>query len=181
MVLQVDQTLLWEILGVVVAAITLLFTVWNPFKKPDKVELSSQSLKALKKEGNFDPVVKVSFFPHAAGPALELSNLGSLGVSVQQVIVSTDLLKDPAVEMYPVSLALLAQERQLVYASSHARRYFDSHLSRLYASGEEVRPPRMLFSFKCESPNGLFNTKPISLVGKYNNGTIVDLHSADSP
>lgn len=171
-----DPNLLLAILGVVLTAMGVVLAVWNPFKKPEVVALSPDSLEHVKKELNTlsGTSVQVGFFPTDI-PALELTNLGSVGVHVRNLILSSDILKESPVEMYPLSLALLGQERQLVYVSSQARQYFNAHLSALYETGRETRPPVIRFSFRCEATGGQFDTTVFKLAGKYRNGTLVDL------
>jgi hypothetical protein len=153
-----DQTLTWAIVGVVVTALGVLAAYLTLFKKPPK------------------PQVHVSYFPHANLVALlELTNLGVVGVTVRYLIVSSDLARGSQAEMYPMSEAILPNERQQIAVFRQARQYFDAHMSTRYKTGQESRKPIIRVSFRCEDLSGHSDTKPFLFEGQINGGALVDL------
>ena len=175
----------WTIAGVIVAGIFGLLSIWNPFKrKPEQVELGPETLEIVKKDlrNLTDPTVQVNYFPHASlQAAIELTNLGTVGITISNVIISTDLFEHAPTEMYSLSAAILPRERQLISVYSPARKYFDAHMSVRYKTGMESRRPSIRASFRCDVPSGHFDTKWLTLVGRLSNATLVDLKPLDGP
>lgn len=154
-----DQGLFWTIVGSVAGVISVLLFIWSMFKAASPA-----------------PDIHVGYFPHASlALALELSNLGAVGVDVRYVLVSSDMVAGSPKERYPVSVALLPQERQLISVYQEARNYFDAHMKALYQTGRESRKPAIQIAFKCKASGKKFDTSAILLEGRLSNGIVVDL------
>ncbi len=132
------------------------------------------AILTLVKDGK--PTVQIGYFPHASlALALELTNLGAVGVTVQKIVISSDLSTDPPSEPYPVSVALLPSERKILSIYPEVRQYFDAHMRALYETGTESRRPAVRIFLKYEALKKEFRTNVLTLEGQFNGHIIVDL------
>jgi hypothetical protein len=175
--IRIDATLDWTIAGVLVAVAGVVVSVifgllplLKRFRKPEEID-------GTLKVDLGTPTVNACYFPHASLlAAVELTNMGTVAVAISDVILSTDLLKDPPVEMYAISSeTLLPGERRLVSVYSQSRRYFETHMAALFKIGKESRNPSIRVSFRYQFGQGHRDTKWLVLVGHVNGGALFDL------